>query len=313
MNCRRTWAALASSMAGRLSFNASLKAYGSFGIGGPARVLARPDTAAELAELLDICREEQQNYFIIGAGSNLLFSDAGFDGVIIKLGDGFKSIEQVGPSALRAGAAVSGALLLKAALELGLSGLEGLAGIPGSLGGALAMNAGSFGRELGPVVAGLDCLDGSGQKISLEAGQLRFSYRRLEGLPERAIILEALLNLEPDDPAAVKARVDEVLKLRSEKQPKGFRSAGSVFKNPAGESAGRLIEASGFKGRRVGGAQVSEVHANFIVNLGPATCADVLELMELIREKVLADSGFSLEPEIKLVASAGKGGADEEK
>ncbi len=309
MNCGHTWSVLAGSMAGRLSFNASLKDYTSFGIGGPARILARPDTVEELAELMAISRREGLNYFIIGAGSNILFQEAGFDGLVIKLGPGFQSWERVGETKIQARAALSGAALMKAAVDLGLAGLECLASIPCTLGGALFMNAGSFGRELGQVVRRIDYLDPAGRTSHLAKEDLRYAYRRLEGLPPGAVILGALLELEPEAPESIKARIDEALKQRSARQPKGLRSAGSVFKNPPGQAAGRLIDEAGLKGRRLGGAQVSEVHANFIVNTGGATYHDVAGLMEMIVEEVRRRHGLTLEPELKLVGpGSGKEG-----
>ncbi len=301
----RPWALLAPALGGRLRFNAPLAPLATFGVGGPATVLARPDTETELAAVLDLARREGLPRLILGGGSNILFADEGFEGLVVKLGQGFQAVEPQGRTSLAAGAGASSARVLEAAAERGLAGLEGLAGIPGTIGGAVFMNAGGFGREVGPAVARLRVLDGDGRLTTMEKTGLRFEYRRLHGLPEGAVILGVEFDLAADRPEAVRARVREALDRRSQTQPRGLRSAGSVFKNPPGLFAGRLIEDCGLKGFRIGGAEVSEVHANFIVNRDGAKSRDILDLVRHIQAAVQERHGVALETEIKIIDPRG--------
>lgn len=298
----RPWALLAPALGERLRFNAPLAPLTTFGVGGPATVLARPDTEAELAAVLDLARREGLPRLILGGGSNILFADEGFAGLVVKLGKDFQAIAAPqGPTGLAAGAGASSARVLDSAVERGLAGLEGLAGIPGTIGGAVFMNAGGFGREVGPAVARIRVLDHDGRLVTLEKEALHFEYRRLAGPSRGAVILSVEFDLAADRPEAVQARVREALDRRSQTQPRGLRSAGSVFKNPPGLFAGRLIEDCGLKGFTIGGAEVSEVHANFIVNRGKARSRDIRDLVKHIQAAVRQRHGLTLETEIKIV------------
>jgi UDP-N-acetylmuramate dehydrogenase len=299
-----SWRRLAESLGGRLTFQAPLREFTTFRVGGPARMLARPEELGELQALMALARNERLPIFILGGGSNLLFEDAGFDGLVIKLGAGFAGLEGAG-SLVRAGAAAASADLLAWGLARDLGGLEGLAGLPGTVGGAVRGNAGAGQEGLGLAVTRLFVMEGGGQTRNISAGDLNFAYRRLEGLPEEAVILEAEFALISRPAGDIRARLAE-LRERRRQQPIGGRSAGCVFKNPPSLSAGRLIDECGLKGLRGGGARVSEVHANFILAENGATAADILTLMDRVREGVLARHGLALELELKVVGPGGE-------
>ncbi|MDR0881233.1 MAG: UDP-N-acetylmuramate dehydrogenase [Candidatus Adiutrix sp.] len=301
------WAELQGQMGQRLISGALMKDYTTFGVGGPARLLARPETLAELAALLEICGRQGFRYYVLGGGSNTLFLKDGFDGVVIRLGQSFRAIESLGDGRLKAGAAAPVGPLLDLAVDLGLAGLEGLAGIPGTVGGALVMNAGSFGQSVGSTVTGLSYLDRQGRLVNIPAANLEFSYRRLKGLPEGAVIVAAEFALTPGRKESLREIISQRLARRAERHPLGARSAGSVFKNPAETPAGRIIEECGFKGARAGGAVVSEKHANFIVNQdGLADGDDIYELILTIIKGVRQLRGLTLEPEIKIIGREGE-------
>lgn len=307
MNCRNIWARAQGMLLERLRLNVPMKNHTTMGVGGAARVMAQPDSLDELEAVLKVCADNDLPYYLMGAGSNLLFSDEGFDGVVIKLGPAFKRLEFESPALIRAGAAAPVGRALDLAVENSLSGLECLAGIPGTIGGAAYMNAGSFGRSVGQVVAAISFVTASGEKGRAEAKDLGFSYRRLTGLPEGAIITEVELALSRAPEAEIKAAVKSNLETRAARHPHGVRSAGSVFKNPADIPAGRLIEECGFKGLKIGGAEVSELHGNFIINPeGAAQSRDVLALIERIVKTVRETRGVILEPEIKIIGPRGE-------
>ncbi|MDR2934932.1 MAG: UDP-N-acetylmuramate dehydrogenase [Candidatus Adiutrix sp.] len=299
-----SWRRLAERLGGRLAFQAPLRELTSFRVGGPARMLARPEDVGELQELLASARRERLPFIMLGGGSNLLFDDAGFDGLVIKLGAGFAGLEGAG-SLVRAGAAAASADLLAWTVARDLGGLEGLAGLPGTVGGAVAGNAGAGPEGLGRAVTRLFVLEGDGRARSIPAADLNFAYRRLEGLPERAVILEAEFALTSRPAVEIRARLAEIRERRGG-QPLGGRSAGCVFKNPPSISAGRLIDECGFKGQRVGGARVSEVHANFILAENGATASDILALIDRVRQGVLARRGLALELELKVLGPGGE-------
>ena len=296
------WSLLREKMGARLAEGVPLARLTTLGVGGPARILARPESSAELTEVLQVARAEGLRVFVLGLGSNILFADAGFDGLVLKLGRSFAVLERHEETRVRVGAAAPCAEVVRRSVEWALSGLECLAGIPSTVGGAVFMNAGSFGGEIGPSVTRVSYLDRDGNPGELSLDQLNFTYRRFRGLPEGAVMTGAELSLTPAGPGVVAARVEANLSGRRAKQPQGVRSAGSVFKNPPGDSAGRLIEECGFKGFRLGGAQVSGVHANFIINQGQAASRDILELMKRITDSVREKTGITLEPEIRIVA-----------
>jgi UDP-N-acetylmuramate dehydrogenase len=268
----------------------------SLRVGGPADALVRADTAAELEALAALCSAHGTPLYVLGAGFNTLVRDGGIRGVVVRLA-GLRSIERRGAE-VRAEAGVTHTQLTRFAAQEGLAGLEFGVGIPGTLGGWLAMNAGTREREVGQAVVSVDWLAG-GARAATPRAALHFAYRRLER-PAGAILLGAKLALEPDDPAAIRARMRDQLEVRRATQPVDQPSCGSVFKNPPGDFAGRLIEAAGLKGLRCGGAQISELHANFIVTSG-ALASDVLELIARARSAVKERFGVELETEVQIM------------
>ncbi|MCL2029556.1 MAG: UDP-N-acetylmuramate dehydrogenase [Deltaproteobacteria bacterium] len=298
------WRSLAKIFGARLVFQAPLRDFTSFRVGGPAKVFAKPEDAGELQAVLAAARSENLPIIVLGGGSNILFDDAGFNGLVIKLGSAFAGLRGDGPI-VWAGAAAAGADLLARSLASNLGGLEGLAGLPGTVGGAVAGNAGAGPEGLGRSVTRIFILDETGRNRTIEAEDLHFAYRSLSGLPERAVILEVEFALTPTSPEEVRARLKE-FRERRRLQPRGGRSAGCVFKNPSTFSAGRLIDECGFKGQRIGGAWVSESHANFILAEDGATAADILALIERIREGVSARHGLALELELKVFGPGGE-------
>jgi UDP-N-acetylmuramate dehydrogenase len=279
--------------------------YTSLRVGGAADVLAKPRDRDELRRLLAICCEHTLLTTLIGAGFNTLVSDAGIEGVVICLKK-FRSIRiedtAHGGKAIRAESGVSHSQVTNFCIQNGLGGLEFGAGIPGTVGGWVAMNAGIGSRELVDVVLNLEVIrpDGSPPQ-AWKRDDLDFAYRSLRGLPVGSVIVSAVLAASPTDPAEVKAEVDRLLSARAESQPLDVPSCGSVFKNPEGDFAGRLIDAAGLKGERIGGAQISPVHANFIANIGGATAADVQALIAHAQEEVFRTSGIQLAPEVRIV------------
>lgn len=272
----------------------------TFRVGGPARRFVRPGSEEACGALLELAEAQAWPVLVVGNGSNLLVSDEGLDRLVIHTG-GLDSLERTGERTIRAGAGVSLARLASFAQKEGLGGLEFAHGIPGSLGGAVCMNAGAYGGEMGQVTAAVTAwMPGQGVR-TLTGEALGFGYRRSAFGDGRAVVLEAELTLEPGDRAEIGARMEELGRRRREKQPLELPSAGSTFKRPQGHYAGALIEACGLKGARVGGAQVSPKHAGFVVNTGGATCADVLALIAHIQAVVLERTGVQLEPEVKVV------------
>ena len=281
-----------------------LAGYTSFAIGGPAEALVKVRDRRELTALLGFLRRTDVPWRIIGKGTNLLVRDEGFAGVVILLGEGFRQME-FGPCRSRrcVVAVGSGCSLAKAAavcMDRGLGGLEFAGGIPGTVGGAVIMNAGAWGGDMAAVIRTVTVLDPEGERILLREN-LHFGYRCWRDFPkfcDRTIVVAVELELQEDDPQQIRHRHAALQARRRAGQPPGQGNAGSFFKNPAHAGAGRLIEAAGLKGTRIGGAMVSKQHANFLVNTGGATAADVLALMRLVQEKVRQDSGVELEPEV---------------
>lgn len=300
---RRLHNALHKLLGDRIAWGFSTANLTTLGVGGPAWGLARPENEGELAAVVAECRAEEWPYMVIGCGSNLLFPDAGYRGLLIKLRPGFEKFELDGNGILRAGAGAKVSAIVSAGLSCGFSGMECLSGIPCSMGGALIMNAGSGGGAVSDCLTRLDYMDSAGQVFRIGKANLNIEYRRLGGIPQGGIILGAEFQLLPTPPLAIKARLDEMTAQRRKSQPQGVRSAGCFFKNPAGESAGRLIDQCGLKGFQIGGARVSEAHANFFVNMGKATAADFLQLMNAVIEKVHKERGLILEPEVHIVGS----------
>ena len=276
----------------------------SFRIGGPAAALILVSDEEELSAVMRAVTETGAEHMIIGNGSNLLVSDEGYPGIMIKLAGDFESVrlDADDPRRVRAGAAALMSRTAAFLTENGLSGFEFASGIPGSIGGAVFMNAGAYGGEIKDVVRSVRVMDPDGTNArDISAEDMDFSYRHSRAQDESMLILSADMELTPDDPAAIAERVADLAARRNSKQPVNYPSAGSTFKRPAGGYAAALIEQSGLKGYRVGGAEVSEKHSGFVINTGGATCEDVLAVMRHVREKVYEDSGITLEPEVRLI------------
>ncbi len=292
----------------RLCWDVDMAEYCTLRAGGRAAALVDIGTAAELVELLEDLEQASICSRVIGRGSNILVRDQGYPGVLIRLQGEFDAVQRKEHpdregSIIEVGAGCSMARLLAWCEKNGLSGLEFMAGIPGTVGGALRMNAGAWGHALGERVLEIDFLvPGSGIR-SVRAKELEFSYRSLvwNGSKAELVITSARLALEPGDKEEIAGRCRDYIGRRRGKQPAGVASAGSFFKNPDQDSAGRLIEAAGLKGTRCGRAMVSPVHANFLINTGGASAADILGLMELVQDRVLDRFGVRLEPEVRII------------
>lgn len=278
--------------------NEPMAAHTSWKVGGPADYYVNPGDSTEVAAVIRFCREAGLPLFVFGNGTNLLVREGGLRGVVMKIGSSFHYLHWDNMR-VRAGAGCPMTFLARAAVNRGLGGLEFAGGIPGTLGGALVMNAGAFGSYIGSLVREVAVVDYHGAERRLSPAECAFEYRssRLDGA---GIILEALLELQPGDPAEIEGRMERYLQERTRRHPQQ-PSAGSVFRNPPGRPAGRLIEEAGGKGLRAGGAQVSERHANFIVNLGDATASDILALMEAVRKLVRERFGIDLQPEVRVI------------
>jgi UDP-N-acetylmuramate dehydrogenase len=292
---------------GEVLRNELLSRHTSFGIGGPADFLAYPADIDDLTALLGEIREQKLEFVVLGGGPNVLVRDGGFRGVAIslrrmnaiKVEREYRSLG--GTYAViyaEAGAAL--AKVISFAANEALTGLEFATGIPGTIGGAVCMNAGTAEGEMGDVVQSVTVLTPGGEVATRSKEEMGFGYRTAS-VPPGYIVLSALLQLRHDEKKKIEARVKALMDARKDRQPWGLPNAGSIFKNPLDDSAGKLIESAGLKGKTVGGAQVSEKHANFIVNTGTATAADVLALMEIVKQAVLDVHGARLEPEIKII------------
>jgi UDP-N-acetylmuramate dehydrogenase len=300
------------SLAGEdVRFDCPMARYTTFRTGGPVEVLYEAKSTKLLQQLIAYLNKEQIDYLVVGRGSNLLVRDVGLEGVAILLAGSLAVIEeqkkglsaaneQAGDSTIFTGAGVSIADFLTYCRESRLGGLEFLAGIPGTIGGAITMNAGAFGKEIGSSVEEIHVITAQGEVVVIDGSQLRFSYRALE-IEKGHLIIRARLKLVRELEGVVAERIKEYLKIRKETQPLEYPSAGSVFKNPPNDYAGRLIEKSGLKGERIGGAMISEKHANYIVNTGGASAKDILALLFMARDTVKRETGIELEPEIKVV------------
>jgi UDP-N-acetylmuramate dehydrogenase len=276
----------------------NLAGFTSFKIGGPAKFFFEPQSLKELQEALIFAKHVGVKVFILGAGSNILVNDTGLDGLVIKLGGkDFKKVYIKGTCIVAASGLKLNQLILFAK-DQGLSGLEFLSGIPGTLGGALVGNAGAWGKSIGELVREVIVLDYNGKLKLLEAKSLKFAYR--ESNLNKYIIIGARLQLFSKTKDKISAKLKEYLLERSKAQDRGKACAGCVFKNPAHDSAGKIIELCGLKGRRKGGAVISKLHANFILNTGKAKSRDVLSLMNLIRREAKKKFQVNLEPEIKI-------------
>jgi UDP-N-acetylmuramate dehydrogenase len=283
---------------GRLLPNQALKDLTWFRVGGPAQVLFMPEDEADLAYLLKNLPADVPAS-VVGLGSNLIVRDAGVPGVVVRLGRGFAGVAVEGER-VRAGAAVPDLKVAQAAQEAGIGGLAFLRGIPGAIGGALRMNGGAYGRETKDVLVEGRGVDREGHVHVFGKADMGFAYRHC-GVPEDVIFTQALFAGVRSDPEAVKAEMQAITEARESTQPVKSRTGGSTFKNPPGRKAWQLIEEAGCRGVKIGDAQVSEMHCNFLINLGNATAADIENLGELVRRRVKESSGVELEWEIRRI------------
>ncbi len=270
----------------------------TFKIGGNADTYIKVTSVSKLSAILKECKDSDVDYLLIGNGSNLLASDDGYRGVVLRLDGDFRKISLVDEDTVYCGAGASLAALCKYALGCGLSGLEFAWGIPGTVGGAVFMNAGAYGGEMKDVVYSVNHLTPDGESGRIEKDGLQFGYRSSVYRKNKAIITGVTLKLKKDNPDDIRARMDDFLSRRSSKQPLEYPSAGSVFKRPEGAYAGALIEQCGLKGHSHGGAQVSEKHAGFIINRQNATANDVKSLIREVQTKVYDETGYTLECEL---------------
>jgi UDP-N-acetylmuramate dehydrogenase len=297
-----------------LRFEEPLARHTYLKVGGPATAFVSPPDAAALQLLIRWCAAGRHRWLIIGGGSNLLVRDGGFEGIVISLSRCLKDIRSAAAGSdflVTAQAGVKLAVLCRYCIENGLAGLNFALGIPGTVGGAVVMNAGTARGWMADVVESVGCLQPDGSRVRFERRELDFSYRCLSWKQERTstaleapIVVDGSLRLHPDSPRRLAAEAEEILKSRAAKQPVRQPSAGCFFKNPArGPTAGELIQRAGLKGRRIGGAEVSPRHANFIVNRGGATASDILALMELVQRHVAEKFAVELVPEVKIVGT----------
>ena len=284
----------------RLFLDEPMKKHTTFRIGGSADCFLVPENTDQVQTILQICREEEVPYFILGNGSNLLVSDQGYRGVVIQLFRNFAGIQVEGKK-IHAQAGTLLSTIAAAARNASLTGFEFAGGIPGTLGGAVVMNAGAYGGEMKDVLADVTVLTKEGEILVIPAEQLEMGYRTSIVKTAGYIVLEASISLEEGEEEKIRARMKELSDMRTSKQPLEYPSAGSTFKRPTGYFAGTLIEQTGLKGLTVGGAQVSEKHAGFVINIGGATCADVKELIAKVQNEVFQASGVHLEPEVKII------------
>lgn len=301
MSAGRVYERLAPVLDGLVKRDEPLARHTTFRIGGPAALFIECDTVSDLERSVETCAEEGLEWTILGKGSNVLASDEGYRGAALVLGRSFKR-HHCDDDKVTSGAAVILAALVQDSFKRGQSGLEFAVGIPGTVGGALAMNAGSRDDWIGSVVESVTLyVPGSGLSC-VRGPEIDWGYRR-SGLTRRGVIVESTLALRAGDGVHIRRVMEASLRRRKRNQPLGTPNAGSVFVNPPGDSAGRIIESLGLKGSTVGGAQISEVHANFIVNAGNATAADVIELITRVRDAAREAHGIELTPEIKFLGS----------
>ena len=284
---------------GRLTPDAGMDKITWFRAGGPAELLFQPADEADLATFLAALPEEIP-VLVVGIGSNLLVRDGGVPGVVVKLGKPFASIEVGEDHRLTCGAGAHGILVASTARDAGIAGVEFMRGIPGTVGGFVRMNGGAYGREVSDVLIDCDVILPGGRLVTLPAADLRYTYRH-SALPDAAVVVRARFRGEPGDPATIGAKMDEIGEARENSQPLRTKTGGSTFKNPPGKKAWELVDAAGCRGLRLGGAQVSEKHTNFLLNVDNATSADIEGLGELVKRRVYEHSGVLLEWEIQRV------------
>lgn len=306
---------------GEIKFNEPMSNYTSLKIGGPVDIMAFPEDPLSLKNILIAAKSDEIPVFVFGSGTNLLVRDKGMEGIAVSLKSfrNIKPLQKTSRSGFRlepdlpehsaksddstvlfveAGVSLGG--LIRFVQKNGFSGIEALAGIPGSFGGAVYMNAGSFGTEIKDVTVSVSLMRSDGSIVNLKRDEIEFSYR-CSNIPDDALILSSIIKLNKDSPENISKRTKQFLNKKRQTQPLGELSAGCIFKNPEGDSAGKLIDESGCKGMRVGDSEVSAVHANFFINKGRATCREFVDLIDTVREKVKKIGGVTLEPEIKII------------
>lgn len=280
--------------------NEPMKAHSNMEVGGPAAYLFMPKSAEEIGFLIDILKAEGIEYYIIGKGSNVIFKDEGYNGAVIKVLNGFKGMEIAGDEVKVRSGELNKDISERLCRE-GLSGFEFASGIPGCIGGSIVMNAGAYDGEMKDIVKDVTVLTKDGKVVTLSNEEMHFGYRTSVVPEKEYVVLETTLKLKKEDPSVIQKKVDELTEKRESKQPLEYPSCGSVFKRPEGHFAGGLIADAGLKGKSIGGAQVSEKHAGFIVNKGDATAKDVTDLIAYIQEKVYENSGVKLVCEVKII------------
>lgn len=293
---------------GRLSAGAPLAKVTWFRVGGPAELMFRPADAADLAEFLAGLPDDVP-LTVIGVASNLLIRDGGVPGVVIRLGGAFAGITAIDANRLDVGAAALDLNVATVARDAGLTGLEFLSGIPGTIGGALRMNGGAYGREMCDALVHAEAVSRDGRMLSFDLDAMGFTYRH-SAVADDVIFTRAILQGTPDDPALIARRMAEIAEKRGDSQPVRARTGGSTFKNPPGHKAWELIDRAGCRGLAIGDAQVSEKHCNFLINQGNATAEQLEALGEEVRRRVLDNSGVTLEWEIKRIGVAQTQGSD---
>lgn len=306
MSLNAAYSRLSRGLKGSVRRDEVLARHTSFRIGGPADLFVVCDTTADVAEALEVLPAEGVPYTVIGRGTNLLVADAGYRGAIVVLGKEFKRHECDGER-LQAGAACVLGYLVQDAYAQGLGGMEFAVGIPGTLGGALAMNAGSRDEWIGAVTESVTVFVPGEGLVRAHGSEIGWGYRRSGLRDQGVVVLESVTRLSPADPATIRAAMEASLTRRKRTQPMGQPSAGSIFTNPSGRSVGQLIEACGLKGTRIGGAMVSDVHANFIVNTGGATAADVIRLIKRTQMVVKDAYDIEIRPEIRFLGEFAEG------
>lgn len=289
-------------MGENIQFDRAMSEYTTFRIGGKADAICFVQGLGELQQVFSYLNKEKIPYLLVGKGSNLLVRDGGFKGAVIIMRGQLATIKQheKNDRMVLAGGGLTLRDLVRFCSQRGLGGLEFLSGIPGTVGGAVTMNAGAFGRAMGDVVQQVDLVTPEGEFTSRNRSDLTFSYRE-SSIQEGSLVVRASLQCSQETSEIVSGRVAEYLTRRKVTQPLDYPSAGSVFRNPSNDHAGRLIEQAGLKGKKIGGAMISPKHANYIVNTGGAQAEDILRLMEMAKEKVREATGVELEPEIKVV------------
>lgn len=283
----------------RIFLNEPMEGHTTFHIGGPADVLVRPERAEEVRKIQALCRQYDIPYYVIGNGSNLLVGDGGIRGVVIEFNKEFAEIRCEKDSLLYVQAGCMLSQVANVALQHSLTGMEFAAGIPGTIGGAVMMNAGAYGGEMKDIVRSVRVLTQDGDMITLSESDMEFGYRQSIIKKKNYIVLEVTLKLQPGNQEEIKNRMQELMKARRMKQPLEYPSAGSTFKRPEGYFAGKLIMDAGLAGYRVGDAEVSEKHCGFVINRGHATAKELETLMQDIVKRVYETSGVTLEPEIR--------------